>query len=279
MIINRVASLGFENLANIYIKQKGKTIYNQWDYFDASGYVIYALYLDGTAKDVTAHCTYDLVGELQHSDTIVTFTYIEGNRTVTTTQELTINVKYQPLSYLESTGTQYIDTGFVPTQNTKVEAEIAITDTRTSTNIWPAIFGAQNLANGSDGRTFDLGYTPSTKTMPGSLLYTMGAKYSIALSTEGYYINEKKYSNYTWVDTPTVSMALFTRHSANNGYETCMQAYARIYALKIYENGELIHDYMPFVRTADNVLGMYDKVEEKFLANKGTGTFIGGAKI
>ena len=36
---------------------------------------------------------------------------------------------YKQLEYIQSSGTQYIDTGFKPNQNTKFEVDLAITNT------------------------------------------------------------------------------------------------------------------------------------------------------
>lgn len=188
--------------------------------------------------------------------------------------------EYQRVEYIESSATQYIDTGFIPTENTRIEAEIAITDTRTSTSVWPAFWGAQSLANGSDNKSFTFGYTPSAKTMPGSYVYTIGTKYKIKMSSlDGYVINDTKRADYNWVGSPGVSLGLFTRKSGNNGFETCMQATARVYNLSIYENNILIYNYIPCYRKSDNVIGLYDNINNVFRTNQGTGTFTKGINL
>jgi hypothetical protein len=188
--------------------------------------------------------------------------------------------EYQRVEYIESSATQYIDTGFVPTQNTRAEGTFAVTDTRTTTNIYPTFFGAQNLANASDNRNFSVGYAPSTKMLHGLVSYTNNTKYKIKLSVaDGYCINDVKYKDYTWVGTPTVSLGLFTRKSSNNGFEACMQGTIRLYDFSLYENNVLIYNYIPCYRKSDNVIGLYDNINNVFHINQGTGTFKKGINL
>ena len=48
---------------------------------------------------------------------------------------------------------------------------------------------------------------------------------------------------------------------------------SRIYYVKIWDNGTLIRDFVPAVRKSDNEIGMYDRVNDVFYTNDGTGTF------
>jgi hypothetical protein len=49
----------------------------------------------------------------------------------------------------------------------------------------------------------------------------------------------------------------------------------RLYSCKIYDNGTLVRDYIP-CKLQDGSIGLYDKLNNKFYANKGTGEFIAG---
>ena len=135
------------------------------------------------------------------------------------------------VEYIESNGTQYIDSNYVPTETTKIEGEVSIIDTRTSTSIWPTFWGAQSLTDGSDGKNFAFGYTPSTKIMYG-FEYVIGTKYEIKMSVEdGYNINGTKYKDYIWGGSPGVSLGIFTRKCGNVNFESTMNGIARIYGL------------------------------------------------
>ena len=50
-----------------------------------------------------------------------------------------------------------------------------------------------------------------------------------------------------------------------------------IYRWKMYDNDTLIQDLVPAMRDSDDVIGMYDIVNNEFLTNAGSGSFTGGA--
>jgi hypothetical protein len=51
------------------------------------------------------------------------------------------------------------------------------------------------------------------------------------------------------------------------------------YSFKIYKDNELLKNFIPCYRKADNVAGMYDIVNDKFYTNTGAGDFIVGGDI
>ena len=64
---------------------------------------------------------------------------------------------------------------------------------------------------------------------------------------------------------------------------------ARLYSMKIYENGEIIRDFIPcyinkpitiegnlYIR---GTLGLYDKVNNKFYPKRGSENFIAGSDV
>lgn len=51
----------------------------------------------------------------------------------------------------------------------------------------------------------------------------------------------------------------------------------RIWRYTYYENDVMLLDMLPAMRDSDNVLGMYDLVNDVFYTNDGTGVFTGGA--
>ena len=53
----------------------------------------------------------------------------------------------------------------------------------------------------------------------------------------------------------------------------------KIYACKIWDNEVLIRDLIPCYRISDNVIGLYDIVNDVFYTNSGTGTFSKGADV
>lgn len=49
----------------------------------------------------------------------------------------------------------------------------------------------------------------------------------------------------------------------------------KLYYLKMYTNGALVRDFVPAKRESDGAYGLYDNVTETFFANEGTGAFTG----
>ena len=56
---------------------------------------------------------------------------------------------------------------------------------------------------------------------------------------------------------------------------------ARIYRdfCKIYDNDNLVRDFVPCYRKADDEIGMYDMANGVFYTNAGTGTFLKGPDV
>ena len=180
-------------------------------------------------------------------------------------------VHYTILEYIESTGTQYIDTGFKPNQNTKVEAEYAwisgnsaVCGVRES-NTGFLLYHESNLVYTMYGTTYaSTGVTASankaTAVMDGvARIVTIGEN-SVSLASATFQMNYPMY--------------LFGYSESGTADS---KGSIRLYSCKIYDNGTLIRDYVPCKDTTGAV-GLYDKVAGKFYTNAGTGTFTAGAE-
>lgn len=71
-----------------------------------------------------------------------------------------------------------------------------------------------------------------------------------------------------WSLSPTINAKLFT---ASMGAKDI-----RIYYCEIYKNGQTIRKFIPAERNSDNVLGMYDVINNVFYTNDGSGSFAAG---
>lgn len=56
-------------------------------------------------------------------------------------------------------------------------------------------------------------------------------------------------------------------------------ARGRIYYARLYQQGNLLYDFVPCYRKADGVIGMYDLINKVFKTNAGSGTFTKGADV
>lgn len=191
----------------------------------------------------------------------------------------TLPEDYRQIPYIESTGTQYIDTGFQPDQNTRIVMEVQVTEQDTSTI---CIFGARNEAIASatlacvlwsmnNGTTIRSDYFGDNKTvsfdMPGRL---------VRVDKNGHIcmVNNVVLTNELDLGHSALSLYLLTCNNAgsvNSAYNTK----AKLYACKIYDKGTLVRDFVP-VEDIGGAIGMFDLIGQTFYGNAGTGVFIPG---
>lgn len=183
---------------------------------------------------------------------------------------------YQEVEYIQSTGTQYIDTGFIPNQNTRVVVDFQYTE----------IIGAFLL--GSRTTALARSYAINISSNKGVTSYgTTGNVAYKAADTKRHVIDKNKNLFYldgvllltqpTQTFTAPGSLEMFATYNGNTaGY---LPSKAKLYLLKIYDNDNLVRYYVPSYRISDNVIGLYDLVGNKFYTNSGTGTFLKGKKV
>jgi hypothetical protein len=164
---------------------------------------------------------------------------------------------YTKIEYLESDGTQFIDTGFKPNQNSRIKLDIQVTKSATS-----FLFGARvNSSANSASNSFSMPQISGT-----SLRMDYGSKNtSIAISPlQRLDIDVNKNvvtinGNVTTVPSQTFqsqySLYLLSVNTAGTLYPT--QTTARIYSCQIYDNGTLVRDFIPAMN-ASGKAGLYD---------------------
>ena len=180
---------------------------------------------------------------------------------------------YTKLDYIESSGTQYINTGFKPNQNTRVLMDVEVLGTTQC-----APFGARVSQSGTTytlflmtattGRT-DYGTSKQTMTFSSILgRYTIDANKNV-VNVNGVSITHTA-STFS-VDHNIFLLAVNTAGKASNF------AKVKLYSCKIYDNGTLVRDFIP-CKNASGTIGLWDNVNSVFYANAGTGTFSTGKK-
>lgn len=189
---------------------------------------------------------------------------------------------FQEVEYIESTGTQYIDTLLNVSSGMRFVSDFKFTN-RGTTRYNP-IMGTQiNTApwNGCFLRYATeynaLEYAEFKSRIPISI----GTKYNVdfiytptysELRLDGVLKNQQTLSNVVITD---YSMYLMGFHNGGNNQISRLA----LYTAKFYINGELVRDFIPCYRKSDNEVGLYDIVENKFYTNQGSGVFLKGADI
>ena len=175
------------------------------------------------------------------------------------------------LEYIESTGTQYIDTGLKPTQNYSIT--IKCQSTGTSSNTYAGCdTNWQNTGFFIGVNVFEFGNASTTSVQnygENPIVLTLD-------KTGGYKDGVKIWNNASTATFQTVSnLTLFAlnRNGTIREYLT-----GKIYYCKIYDNNTLVRDFIPAKRISDDKCGLWDKVNFKFYTDESGGNFTAGAE-
>ena len=186
---------------------------------------------------------------------------------------------YTQLEYIQSTGTQYIDTGVViNSQNYVMKATLA-TDNGTDN----VLFGVAYASNNLQGVTINTAGSFRYGNGPIQALsspMTSGVVHSLELSWKQLSVDgvvQTTANDTSWPSSvPNYSLYVFGRNGMGTaGFLKAM----KLYAFQIYNDGSMIQDLVPAQRNSDGAIGMYDTVSGEFFENKGEGEFIGGQPV
>ena len=200
---------------------------------------------------------------------------------------------YQQVDYLESTGNQWIDTGIIPNNNTKLEIEGAFLQGATSYSVC--------IGGSCKGNTAPKSYFgPAAMTTGGKGIYfyynsfhqfaniSYGDRFNAIIESkngEGIhsFFNEttkQQYNNTVISEVETDrSIYLFALMLDTGIVEKC---YGRIYFCNIEKDNKKVREFIPCKCTTavtdesnkqcpEGTRGLYDLVTKKFYTNLGTG--------
>lgn len=190
--------------------------------------------------------------------------------------------EYQEVEYISGTGTQYINTLYKPNQDTKTE--ISVETINLNGTFVP--FGTRENAR----LDYVLGINFNSKNYiqynTNTAIYSEGSSSSL-LNTKFIARLDKNIGRITYNDTnidivPTTTSDfscntnLYLGCLNNNGNTQYLSPSYKLYYCKIWEDGTLIKYLIPCYRKSDDEIGLYDLVNNVFLINAGTGTFVKG---
>ena len=165
------------------------------------------------------------------------------------------------VEYLESTGTQYIDTGVDLKKMMVAKYRIEFT----SVSGIQVIFGVYtNSTNTSRGQLYINGV--AWKDSSSNNMQSGGWAGNAAVGTV-YDITSYNRN----INTSDYTMYIFARNTDNN---SPIPTKMRLYRMTMTQDGLLVRDFIP-VRKG-NVGYLYDRVSKKLFGNSGTGSFILG---
>ena len=182
---------------------------------------------------------------------------------------------YQEVEYIESSGTQYIDTWVKPTNKTKVDNKWYFTS---GVCYWVGKQGVyQSFCLLSNSNTYYRARVRSWANANGTItssvvLNTTPHEFSIS-QWDGFYIDGTKISgNFTsYTFTESYNIYVFWWNTQGTFIDWGV---TRLYYMEIYEDWTLIRNFIPCYRKADTVIWLYDIVNNVFYTNSWTWTFI-----
>lgn len=199
------------------------------------------------------------------------------------------NEGYEQIEYIESTGTQYIDTNYIPKMNTRLQLDIkfsgsfntSCTTIFSSNNFKTSVFslnfgGDVNQYNTlfpwidkpyvKGGRIENFNITNDIRENRNIIIMQSG---SISYGAVSRVLSTKTTDN-------DLSLILFGGYQSN-GSICSFNAYDNmyVYGLKLYEGDILKRDYIPAL-DYKGIACLYEKVQGKFYYNQGTGEFLYG---
>lgn len=185
--------------------------------------------------------------------------------------------EYQEVEYIQSSGTQYIDTGFVPSNNTRVVMDFEFTAAPSS---YAALCGVR-IAPRQGNYVFvwhTSGYFRSDYNNSESQTWAATAigRWALDKNKETTTFNGTSLSYTNSAFSSTYNLYLLARNS--KGTADCKAA-AKLYSCQMYDNGTLVRDFVPCYRKADSTAGLYNLVSGAFYTNAGSGSFAVGADV
>ena len=178
---------------------------------------------------------------------------------------------YTELEYIQSSGTQYINTGFIPNSNSRIVIQANL---KTNHSIYGTSESGKNFnmtGGGDQCYYYWNGAGASPKWSYLNQLHTYEQNRNIC-KIDGSIVHTYSYSD--WSATTTV--LLFARNHNTAGPND--MGTVAIYSCQLYDNGKMVRNFVP-AKNASGTLGMYDLVENKFYTNAGSGTFASGSYV
>ena len=188
---------------------------------------------------------------------------------------------YTQLGYIESTGTQYIDTGFIPNQNSRVVFDFQLTNSGTLADANPYIFGARTSSSKNIFTALSVKSSNRLRAYYGATSAYVTFSTSISTLDNRVIFDYNKNNFYCGTETLTTTAqtfdtgtSMFLFAASNNGKVT-QPALMKLFACKIYNNGTLVRDFIP-CKNSSNTIGLYDTVNSQFYTSAEGTAFLPG---
>lgn len=182
---------------------------------------------------------------------------------------------YTEVEYIENTGTSYLNTNFVPNQDTRVVCDMQNDNLTQYPRLWGA--GAWNSVTGldlayqNDGGAYCLhiswlgsnNWTYFTSFTDDGQRHTHDLNKNY-LYRDGTLVGSNTYTTRTASDPIGVFTYIGSGRPSSSSYWGQEHFKGKMFAFQVYDNGTLVRDLVPCKRDNDNEVGAYDIVNDVF---------------
>lgn len=206
------------------------------------------------------------------------YTDINGNNFTAGTEKTAIAAIGTPIEYIQSSGTQYIDSNFIPkaTTRTIMKAEPM------AWSAWSAFFGTRNTTSPTASQAY-------IAAVPAATLYRsdyFGSSLTAETPTIMQITNIDKNKNICSFNNIMITNTSSTVNATTNMFLLALNDVgtakyflsAKLYSCQIYDGSTLVRDFIP-IKTTTNTYGLWDNVNKVLYKNAGTGAFTGGSAV
>lgn len=185
---------------------------------------------------------------------------------------------YQEVEYIESSGTQYIDTGYKPTSN---NLRIACEFEYTADHSASSVFGSESSGKYSIVPYGAPAFYVGSSTQLLAQTTALNTKYALDAHANAGTLTVSlngttNSASYSGSILTTVNIGVFCNIIAGVANQFCSM---RLYAMSIYDNGELVRNFVPCYRNSGHTAGLYDLSNNVFYTNAGSGIFAVGSNV
>ena len=181
---------------------------------------------------------------------------------------------YTELEYIQSSGTQYLDSGVTFEKTDTVEFEILWTVTPPSSGTYVCGNYYMQVGMGTSG----YGIYAASNTKAYGTKDRM--RVTFASVQETLLVNDAQVFTHNWSgqNLSNVKLGILKLGMEGNAWYSSAPVSAKVYSCTIKKGGALVRNFIP-CKNAAGVIGLWDDVNSVFYQNAGSGVFTAGPEV
>ena len=181
---------------------------------------------------------------------------------------------YTELEYIQSSGTQYLDSGVTFEKTDTVEFEILWTVTPPSSGTYVGGNYYMQVGMGTSG----YGIYAASNTKAYGTKDRM--RVTFASVQETLLVNDAQVFTHDWSgqNLSNVKLGILKLGMEGNAWYSSAPVSAKVYSCTIKKGGALVRNFIP-CKNASGVIGLWDDVNSVFYQNAGSGVFTAGPEV